>query len=104
MTPTRSLQLVLFAALGAFAALHWASLVVSPPVGRVLVSVAAATAAAAVLQALNRSRLPRPAVHATALLVVLAAAAAALAITGLSVRLMWPRNWDELGLELDQGL
>ena len=60
------LQLALFAALGSFAALHWASLVESPPVGRILLAVAALTAVGAVLQALNRSRLPRPAVHARA--------------------------------------
>ena len=54
--------------------------------------------------ALNRSRLSRPLVHAAALALILAAAVAALCITGLSLRLLWPSNWNELGLELDQGL
>ncbi len=101
---TESLRLVLFAALGSFAALHWAALVASPPVGRMLLAVAVVTAAGAVLQALGRSRLPRPAVHALALAVVLGAAAVALVVTGLEARLLWPRHWDELGLELDQGV
>ncbi|HYI36739.1 MAG TPA: transglutaminaseTgpA domain-containing protein [Thermoleophilaceae bacterium] len=101
---TETLQLALFAALGAFAALHWASLVASPPVARILLAVAVVTAAGALMGALNRSRLPRPAVHAVALVIVLVAGAAALSVTGLSVRLLWPRNWNEFGVELDQGL
>ncbi len=42
---TEALQLALFAALGAFAALHWATLVENPPAGRILLAVAALTAA-----------------------------------------------------------
>ena len=101
---TELLQLALFAALGSFAALHWASLVQSPPVGRVLLAVAALTAAGAALQALNRSRLPRPAVHLAAVAVVAVASAGALAVTGLSLRLLWPGNWVDLGNQLEQGL
>ena len=56
--------------------------------GRILLAVAALTAAGALLQTLNRSRLPRPAVHALALVVVVAGAATALVVTGLSARLL----------------
>ena len=91
--------------LGAFAALHWAALVESPPAGRILLAVAALTAAGAVL------RRPEPLAAAAsrpctplALVAVVAGAAAALAATGLSVRLLWPLNWDELSLQLEQGL
>ncbi len=101
---TRSLELTLFAALGAFAALHWAALVESPPTGRILLAVAALTATGALLGALNRSRLPRAAVHALAVVAVMVGTAAALAATGLSVRLLWPLNWDDLSLQLEQGL
>ena len=101
---TDALALALYAALGTFAALHWASLVEGPPVGRLLLAVAVLTAAGAGLQALNRWRAPRPAVHAAAIGVLLAATVAALAVTGLAPRLLWPANWDDLGLQLEQGL
>ncbi len=98
------LELALFAALGSFAALHWASLVENPPTVRILLAVAVLTGAGALLGALNRSRLPRPSVHAAALVVVVAGTAAALVITGLAARLVWPRNWGELNTTLEQGL
>ena len=61
------LQLALFAALGSFAALHWASLVESPPVGRILLAVAALAAVGAAVAgaeplapaAAGRARSPR---------------------------------------------
>ena len=84
--------------------MHWAALVESPPTGRILLAVAVLTAAGALLGALNGSRLPRAAVHALAAVTVGVGTAAALAATGLSVRLLWPLNWDELSLQLEQGL
>ena len=101
---TDALQLALFAALGAFAALHWATLVENPPVGRIVSAVVVLTAAGLALGALNHTRLPRPLVHAVALATMLAATIAALSLTGLSLRLLWPANWDELSLQLEQGL
>ena len=97
-------RLVVFAALGAFAAMHWATLVQSPPVGRVAVAVALATAAGAALTVLRRLSWRRPAVHLAALAVVLLGAGAALVAVGLPVRLAWPGHWDDLVGELDRGL
>ena len=58
---TTALQLALFAALGTFAALHWTSLVQSPPTGRILLAVAVLTAAGAGMGALDGPGWPAPA-------------------------------------------
>ena len=101
---TDALQLALFAALGAFAALHWATLVENPPTGRIVAAVVVLTAAGLALGALNGTRMPRPLVHAMAAATMVAATAAALSLTGLSLHLLWPANWHELGLQLESGL
>ncbi|MGI8846070.1 MAG: transglutaminaseTgpA domain-containing protein [Thermoleophilaceae bacterium] len=99
-----AIRLLVFAALATFAAAHWTALVQSPPVGRLLLCVGLVTAAGALLNAIGGARLPRPAVHAIALVTVLAAAALALATMGLPIRLLGPRNWDELASELGRGM
>jgi len=98
------IRLLTFAALATFAAAHWVALVESPPAGRLLLCVAVVTGAGALLMLLGRLRLARPAVHLGALVIVLLAAALALVAMGLPVRLLGPRNWDDLGAELDRGL
>ena len=55
--------LVAFAALAAFGAAHWATLVVNPSAGRTLLVVLVATGGAAALGLLGRAPLPRAAVH-----------------------------------------
>lgn len=98
------LRLLTFAALGTYAAAHWAALVQSPPIGRVLLAVALVTGAGGAFTLLGRSHLPRPAVHAGALAVALAATALALVAIGLPLRLFGPHNWNDLGSLLDRGL
>ena len=98
-----AVRLVVFAALGAFAAAHWYRLVAGAPAARMLAGVATATALGALLTGLGRTRLPRPVVHVAALAAVAAAGALALVVTGLPARLLPPGAWDELGGELDRG-
>ncbi|MEJ7817939.1 MAG: DUF3488 and transglutaminase-like domain-containing protein [Thermoleophilaceae bacterium] len=94
----------MFAALGAFAAMHWAALVQSPPVGRVGLAVALTTAAGAGLTGLRRSSRPRGAVHLAALGVVVVGAMGAMVAIGLPARLAWPGHWDDLAGDLGRGL
>ena len=95
-------RLAVFAALGLFAAAHWATLVSSPPVGRTVLVVLVATATAALM--LGTSRL-RPSLAApAAALVGLAGLALGLVAMGLELRLLFPGNWDELFDGLDRGL
>jgi transglutaminase-like putative cysteine protease len=96
------LELAAFAALGGYAASHWASgLVSGADDGRVLACVLIATAvgaAVALAQAAPRAQ--------AALLRTLAAAAgiaAGLVTIGLEARLLGPRNWGELADGLDRG-
>ncbi len=102
--PEPVLRIAAFAALAAFAAGHWATLVADPPVFRLAAVVATVTGLAAVLTALPRAGLSRPALHLAALVSVLLGAALALAAAGMPVRLLGPGGWDELGSELDRGL
>ena len=102
--PEALLRLASFAGLAAFVCGHWASLVTDPPVFRMALVVGIATALGAALTVLPRSGLSRPLVHAAALIAFLAAAALALAAAGLPLRLLGPRAWDELGIQLDLGL
>jgi transglutaminase-like putative cysteine protease len=104
--PTDSLQmrLVAFAALGAFAAAHWNSLVENPPAGRMLLVLLVATAGGAVLALLGRAPLPRAAVHASAALVGIAMLALGLMAAGLPGRLLLPAHWGALADGLDRGL
>lgn len=99
-----AIRLLTFAALGTFAAGHWVALVQSPPVGGVLVAVALVTGAGALVATLSHRGLPRPVVHLVALGTVVVAGALALVAMGLPIRLLGPRNWDELSTELDRGL
>ncbi len=103
-THAEGTRLAVFAALGAFAAMHWAALVESPPVLRVALAVGLATAAAGALVALRRVSWPRPAVHGAALGVALVGLLAASAAMGLAPRLLWPTHWDDLVGQLDRGL
>jgi len=98
------LRLVAFSALGGFAAAHWGSLVVDPPVGRTLLVLLVATGGAAALGLLDRLTLPRPAVHTLAAVVALVTLALGLMAAGLPGKLLLPANWSELFDGLDRGL
>ena len=99
-------RLAAFAALAAFGVSHWAMLVEDAPGGRMLLVVLLATAGAGALSLLGRApeRVPRVAVHAGALLVVIATLLLGLLAAGLDDRLLAPNNWDELSDGLDRGL
>jgi len=109
-------RLAVFAALGAFGAAHWASLVADPPVGRTLLVVLVATAGGGVLALLGtaamRDRLTRLLggrmagllIAGLALLVGVVTLALTLAAIGLPIRLLAPGNWSELFDGLDRGL
>jgi protein-glutamine gamma-glutamyltransferase len=99
-----SMQLIAFAALGAFGAAHWGLLVEDPPVGRTLLVLLVATGGAAVLGLLRRAPLPRPAVQAIAAATGVAMLALGLMAAGLPGRLLLPANWSELADGLDRGL
>ena len=98
------LSLLVFAALGAFGAGHWARLVEEPPVPRLVLALAVAVALGAGLSALGRLGLSRGAVHAAAAAAALAATALALVAAGLEASLLQPARWDDLANELDRGL
>jgi transglutaminase-like putative cysteine protease len=93
-----------FAALAAFGAGHWASLVADAPTGRALAGVAVAVAAATALAVLGRSRLPSVLVFALTGATVLAALVVGLAVAGLPLRLLTPGGFPELLDGLDRGL
>jgi protein-glutamine gamma-glutamyltransferase len=99
-----SARLVGFAALAAFATAHWVSLVEGPPAGRAVLALVAIVGGAAVLLAIGRVRMPRLASGALAVATVVASTALALAAVGLSLTLLWPAGWDELGTNIDRGL
>jgi protein-glutamine gamma-glutamyltransferase len=112
-TPVR---LAVFAALGAFGAVHWASLVADLPVGRTLLAVLVATGGAGVLALLGATvvrdrlgsllggRLAGLSIVGIALIAGIVTIALALAAIGLPVRLLGPGNWQELVDGLDRGL
>jgi protein-glutamine gamma-glutamyltransferase len=97
------LHLAAFAALAGFGSAYWASFVVHAPAGRVVGVLAVACALGAVLIVLGRTSLPRPAVHAAALLATLVALGLALVTIGLDAGLLKPARWDDLGALLDRG-
>jgi protein-glutamine gamma-glutamyltransferase len=99
-----SMQLIAFAALGAFGAAHWGLLAQDPPVGRTLLVLLVATGGGAALGLLGRTALPRPALHALAAAIGLATLALALMAAGLPGRLLLPAHWGELADGLDRGL
>ena len=111
-------RLAAFAAMALFAAAHWVTLVTSPPFGRTVLVVAVATGTGAVLALLGapgvrrrlvvalggRDRLAGGLIVAAAVLVGLAGLALAMGAMGLNLRLLGPRNWDDLFDGLDRGL
>jgi Transglutaminase-like superfamily/TgpA N-terminal domain len=99
-----SARLLAFAALAAFATAHWISLVDEPPAGRAVLALVAIVGGAAVLLAIGRARLPRLVAGALAAVAVVAAIASGLAAVGVSLSLLWPSGWDELGTNIDRGL
>jgi protein-glutamine gamma-glutamyltransferase len=105
---TTALRLTAFAALALFGAAHWASLVESPPVGRIVLVVLIVTAAGAVLSLLGappaRRRLPAGLIVTAGVVVGIASIGLALSAVGLPVRLLAPGNWNELFDGLDRGL
>ena len=98
-----AVRLAVFAALAAFSAMHWAGLVIDPPVLRTALTVLVVTMGGAVLATVGRSRLGTFPAWTLAAAVVIATTMAALAVTGLPVRLLWISNWDELRALLDAG-
>jgi transglutaminase-like putative cysteine protease len=99
-----AMRLVAFAALAAFAVVHWGMLVEDTPGDRMLVVLLVATGGAAALALLPSAPLPRPALHALAAGVGLATLALGLMAAGLPGRLLLPGNWAELLDGLDRGL
>jgi protein-glutamine gamma-glutamyltransferase len=113
-----ALRLAAFAALGLFAAGHWASLVEAPSTARTLLVVVVATGGASVLALLGTPRVRRSLSSqpeddersVSALIVILALLAGlativlGLVAAGLPVRLLGPGNWPELFDGLDRGL
>lgn len=97
-------QLAAFALLGAFAGAHWFRLVEGAAAARLIGAVVVAAALGAALHLLERSGLPRAAVHAGALAATVTAGLAGLVVTGLPARLLGPRAWDDLASRLDRGM
>jgi transglutaminase-like putative cysteine protease len=93
-----------FAALAAFSALHWASLLSDPPLGRIIALVAIATGAAGALALAGSAGLRRPARLALGATIALASAIAALLAAGLPVDMLDPADWGTLRANLDNGL
>jgi protein-glutamine gamma-glutamyltransferase len=98
------IRLAAFAGLAAFGAAHWALLVTDAPGGRTLLVVLVAVGGAAALGLLDRSPLPRRAVHALAAVVALVTLGLGLMVAGLPARLLAPSGWSELFDGLDRGL
>ena len=100
----RTLELVAFGALAAFAAAHWVKLVADPPVGRALLAALAACAGGVVLARLGALRLPRGGSWALAGAVAAAKLALGLLALGLRAGLLAPGGWGELADGIGQGL
>ena len=98
------LRLAAFAALAGFATAHWAMLVENAPAGRTQLVVLVATGGAAALGLLGLTTLPRPLLHALALIVGVGTVALGLMAAGLPGRLLLPAHWSELTDGLDRGL
>jgi protein-glutamine gamma-glutamyltransferase len=96
--------LAAFGGLAAFGAAHWSLLVVDASGGRTLLVVLVAVGGAAALALLDRTPLPRPAVHALAAVVALATLGLGLLAAGLPARLLAPNHWGEFFDGLDRGL
>jgi len=105
-----ALRLATFAALAAFAAFHWFTLVADPPLGRAALLVLVATAGGALLAGLGSAMARSPgrvgtaAAGALAALVTFITLFAALAATGVPADLLPPWRWDDLANEIDPAL
>jgi transglutaminase-like putative cysteine protease len=98
------IELACFAALAAFAAMQWLTLVDHPPVLRATLVVAIATAAGASLARLAGSGLGSAARWLAAVAISLAALALTAIVIGLPARLLLPGGWDQLGNHLNRSL
>jgi hypothetical protein len=100
--PEARVRLALFAALAAFTAAHWVTLVENPPFGRTLIAVACAAAGAAALATIAArvpSRWRAWPLAALAVLGIFAAVA-----IGIPARLLLPSGWGELLSDVGDGL
>jgi transglutaminase-like putative cysteine protease len=95
-------RLFAFVPLALFGALHWAALVDPGAGGALVASVAAASAAGALLVA--RGGASRRARIALGVAVALALAVVALLAAGVPLRLLRPRGWDDLAAGIGHGL
>jgi protein-glutamine gamma-glutamyltransferase len=98
------IRLAAFGGLATFGAAHWSMLVTDAPGGRTLLVVLVAVGGAAALVLLDRSPLPRPAVHALAAVVALVTLGLGLMAAGLPARMLAPNHWSEFFDGLDRGL
>ena len=106
-----AVRVAAFAALLAFAAGHWATLVADPPPLRMAALVVFLTAGGLALALIptfggqgGRGSLSSRGRHAACAGVSAVLLVGGLVVTGLALRLLWPGNWDELADELDRGL
>jgi len=96
-------RLVGFVPLAMFGALQWGALLTPKAQGRMLLGVVAAAGAGGLLLVTGRDR--RHAVRAAgAVAATLGVIVLTLLIAGVPVRLLGPRNWDELASGLAQGI
>ena len=96
-------RLVGFVPLAMFGALQWGALLTPKAPGRMLLGVVAAAGAGGLLLVTGRDR--RHAVRAAgAIAATLGLIVLALLIAGVPLRLLGPRNWDELASGLAQGM
>ena len=99
---SRVIEIGVFAALGWFAAAHWAhGLVADPPAGRVFACVVIAVAVAAAISL--EDRVPAPWGTVMRLATAVSGLGAGFVAIGLDRRLLAPAHWDELADGLDRG-
>jgi transglutaminase-like putative cysteine protease len=99
-----ALRLAAFAALLTFAGAHWIGFVANPPVGRLPLVTAIATATGLSLIATTAIPGPWPVRAASRALLILAALALAVMAAGLHARLLLPTHWSALTNHVDDGL
>jgi transglutaminase-like putative cysteine protease len=99
-----SVRIAVFAALLAFAAGHWATLVAAPPAVRMAALVVFLTACGLGLARLGGARIDRRGRLAACAGVAALTIVGGLVLTGLPLRMVWPGNWDDLADLLDRGL
>ena len=99
-----AVRLAAFAALLAFAAGHWGTLVVDAPAGKIALVVLVTVAGAAALVASRQVALPRTAATVLRVAIALVTAALAMGALGLPLKLLWPANWDVFADGVDRGL